>query len=83
MSTDQPLITHWPLWDEPLSKIPTPAPPLDIERARLKLARRFNSRAPDHGLRCIITAESAAERTEASLPAEIRPKPPKSTKAAP
>jgi hypothetical protein len=39
MSDDQPFVDHWPTWDEPLSKIPTP---FDIERAHLKLARRFN-----------------------------------------
>jgi hypothetical protein len=38
---EQPFVDHWPMWDEPLSKI-TAA--LDIERAREKLARRFNRR---------------------------------------
>jgi hypothetical protein len=38
---EQPFIDHWPVWDEPLSKI-TAA--LDIAAAREKLARRFNRR---------------------------------------
>jgi hypothetical protein len=38
---EQPFIDHWPVWDEPLSKI-TAA--FDIEAAREKLARRFNRR---------------------------------------
>jgi hypothetical protein len=37
----QPYVDHWPMWDEPLSKITAP---FDIERARERLARRFNSR---------------------------------------
>jgi hypothetical protein len=41
--TDQPRITDWPMWDEPLSKIPAP---LDIKQARQRLARRFNSTRP-------------------------------------
>jgi hypothetical protein len=41
--TDQPFVDRWPLFDEGLSKIPAP---VDIEAARLKLARRFNSRIP-------------------------------------
>jgi len=39
MSDDQPHIDRWPVWDEPLSKVTAP---FDIDRARLKLARRFN-----------------------------------------
>jgi hypothetical protein len=38
---EQPWIDSWPVWDEPLSKI---AAPLDIETARWRLAKRFNSR---------------------------------------
>jgi hypothetical protein len=34
---------RWPLFDEGLSKIPAP---VDIEAARLKLARKFNTRIP-------------------------------------
>jgi hypothetical protein len=39
--SDQPYITHWPMWDEPLSKIPAP---FDLAAAREKLARKFNRR---------------------------------------
>jgi hypothetical protein len=42
-TSDQPWINHWPTWNEPLSKITAP---FDIEAARLKLARRFNTRPP-------------------------------------
>jgi hypothetical protein len=38
---DQPFVDHWPMWDEPLSKITAP---FDIAAAREKLARRFNVR---------------------------------------
>jgi hypothetical protein len=38
---DQPFVDAWPMFDEALSKIPAP---FDIERAREKLARRFNVR---------------------------------------
>ena len=38
---EQPFVDHWPMWDEPLSKI-TAA--FDIAAARVKLARRFNSK---------------------------------------
>ena len=41
MDDQQPWVDHWPIWDEPLSKI-TAA--LDIAAAREKLARRFNRR---------------------------------------
>jgi hypothetical protein len=37
--SDQPFVDHWPVWNEPLSKI-TAA--FDIAAAREKLARRFN-----------------------------------------
>jgi hypothetical protein len=40
---DQPFVDAWPLRDEDLSKIPAP---LDIERARPRLARRFNKSLP-------------------------------------
>jgi hypothetical protein len=39
--SNQPFVDHWPLWDEPLSKV-TAA--LDIATARERLARRFNRR---------------------------------------
>jgi hypothetical protein len=38
---EQPWITDWPTWDEPLSKI-TAA--FDVAAAREKLARKFNRR---------------------------------------
>jgi hypothetical protein len=38
---EQPFVDHWPMWNEPLSKI-TAA--FDIAAAREKLARRFNRR---------------------------------------
>jgi hypothetical protein len=38
---EQPWIDHWPMWDEPLSKV-TAA--FDIDAAREKLARKFNRR---------------------------------------
>jgi hypothetical protein len=41
MSDDQPFVSHWPLFDEALSKIPTP---LDIGAVRERLARKFNRR---------------------------------------
>jgi hypothetical protein len=41
---DQPFIDHWPIWDEPLSKV---AAPFDIAGARWKLARKFNVRPPE------------------------------------
>jgi hypothetical protein len=40
MDDPQPYV-DFPMWDEPLSKITAP---FDIERARERLARRFNSR---------------------------------------
>jgi hypothetical protein len=36
---EQPFVDCWPLWDEPLSKLPAA---FDIAAAREKLARRFN-----------------------------------------
>jgi len=41
--TDQPFIDSRPSWDEPLSKVTAP---LDIDAARWRLARHFNSRPP-------------------------------------
>ena len=38
---DQPWVDNWPMWDEPLSKVPAA---VDIAAARIKLARRFNAR---------------------------------------
>jgi hypothetical protein len=38
---EQPFVDHWPVWDEPLSKI-TAA--FDVAAAREKLARKFNRR---------------------------------------
>ena len=38
---EQPFVDCWPLWDEPLSKLPAA---FDIDGAREKLARRFNRR---------------------------------------
>jgi hypothetical protein len=38
---EQPFADYWPLWDEPLSKIPAV---FDIMAAREKLARKFNRR---------------------------------------
>jgi hypothetical protein len=38
---EQPFVDCWPLWDEPLSKIPAA---FDIMAAREKLARKFNRR---------------------------------------
>jgi hypothetical protein len=35
--TEQPFVDHWPVWDEPLSKITAT---FDIAAAREKLARR-------------------------------------------
>jgi hypothetical protein len=43
MRDGQPYIDYWLLSDEALSKIPAP---LDIEGARLKLARRFTRSLP-------------------------------------
>jgi hypothetical protein len=40
---DQPWV-DFPIWDEPLSKIPAP---VDISAARWKLAQRFNARPPE------------------------------------
>ena len=40
--TDQPFV-DFPLWDEPLSKIPAP---FDIGAARQRLALHFNTRPP-------------------------------------
>jgi hypothetical protein len=40
-TNEQPWVEHWPLWDEPLSKLPAA---FDIAAAREKLARRFNAR---------------------------------------
>ena len=37
---DQPCVDDWPLFEEAFSKFPVLA---DIEAARVKLARRFNS----------------------------------------
>jgi len=39
--TEQPFIGHWPLFEEAYSKFPVLA---DIKAARIKLARRFNSK---------------------------------------
>jgi hypothetical protein len=39
--TEQPYIDRWPLFEEAYSKFPVLA---DIKAARVKLARRFNSR---------------------------------------
>jgi hypothetical protein len=41
MDTEQPWIDRWPIWDEPLSKLPAA---FDIDGARERLARRFNRR---------------------------------------
>jgi len=38
---EQPFIDYWPLFEEAHSKFPVMA---DIEAARIKLARRFNSK---------------------------------------
>jgi len=38
---DQPWIDNWPMFEEAFSKFPVLA---DIETARLRLARRFNSK---------------------------------------
>jgi hypothetical protein len=38
---EQPWVDHWPMWDEPLSKIRAA---FDIDGAREKLARKFNRR---------------------------------------
>jgi hypothetical protein len=38
---EQPWVDHWPLFEEAHSKFPVLA---DIEAARIKLARRFNSK---------------------------------------
>jgi hypothetical protein len=43
MSDEQPYVDRWPLLEEPYSKSPAP---VDIEAARLKLARKFNTRIP-------------------------------------
>jgi hypothetical protein len=40
---DQPWVDDWPMWNEPLSKIPAG---IDIQAARAKLAHRFNVRPP-------------------------------------
>jgi hypothetical protein len=40
-NNEQPFVDHWPMWDEPLSKIPAG---VDIDRARERLARKFNVR---------------------------------------
>ena len=40
---DQPFVDHWPVWDEPLSKV---VAALDIVAARWRLALRFNARLP-------------------------------------
>jgi hypothetical protein len=42
--SDQPFIDEWPMWEESLSKV---VAPFDIEAARWRLARRFNSRSPE------------------------------------
>jgi hypothetical protein len=39
--SDQPFVDRWPLFEEAYSKFPAP---VDIEAARLKLARKFNTR---------------------------------------
>jgi hypothetical protein len=41
--SEQPFVDHWPMWDEPLSKIPVA---LDVAHARMRLARKFNRRLP-------------------------------------
>jgi hypothetical protein len=38
-NNEQPFVDAWPMWDEPLSKIPAD---VDIDRARERLARKFN-----------------------------------------
>jgi len=38
---DQPWVDRWPMYEESHSKFPCLA---DVEAARIKLARRFNSR---------------------------------------
>ena len=40
-TADQPFIDDWPMFDEARSKLPCLA---DVEAARIKLARRFNSK---------------------------------------
>jgi hypothetical protein len=41
--SEQPWITDWPMWEEPLSKVTAP---LDVAGARWRLAKRFNARPP-------------------------------------
>jgi hypothetical protein len=40
---EQPFVDEWPMWNEPLGKIPVLA---DVEAARLRLAQRFNRVLP-------------------------------------
>jgi len=39
----QPWVISWPMWSEPLSKIPVLA---DVQAARLRLAKKFNRALP-------------------------------------
>jgi hypothetical protein len=39
--SDQPFVDCWPMWDEPLSKVPAA---FDIDGARERLARKYNAR---------------------------------------
>jgi hypothetical protein len=44
--TDQPWIDEWPMFEEAYSKFPVLA---DVEAARVKLARKYNSKGlPKH-----------------------------------
>jgi hypothetical protein len=36
---EQPHVDHWPMWDEPLSKITAPPAPIDIDQARRQPGR--------------------------------------------
>ena len=61
----QPYVDAWPMWDEPLSKIPCQPVPVDIAAARLRLARRFNSgRLPKEIEMDIAWHEHALRRTK-------------------
>lgn len=58
--TEQPFIDHWPLFEEACSKFPVLA---DIETARIKLARRFNTRPLPREIQTDIAwAEHARQR---------------------
>jgi hypothetical protein len=46
--TEQPFVDHWPMWDQPLSKIPAA---FDVAHARERLARSFNRKAHPPGRR--------------------------------